>query len=73
MQLNGERSHWYIAVGRYGAGKSTLIHSMLRREEDTPHAQNEIRVYAIMVGDVEVKFINTHLVLEDRMIQISKY
>jgi GTP-binding protein EngB required for normal cell division len=48
-----------VAVGRYGAGKSTLIRNMLRLEEDTPHAQNEARVYTVMAGDVKVKLIDT--------------
>ena len=49
-----------VAVGRYGAGKSTLIRNMLEREkDDTPHAQNEARVYTVMAGDVKVKLIDT--------------
>ena len=36
-----------VAVGHYGAGKSTLVRNMLRREEDMPHAQNEAQVYTV--------------------------
>ena len=48
-----------VAVGRYGAGKSTLIRNMLRQEEDTPHTPHEARVYTVMTGDIEVKLIDT--------------